>query len=86
LVKCETVIIPPETNIEERRLRITPSISETVDGRVIRYIPEKPNKTSKKFCNFSFSLRISQLIKDAKKTFVKPIVLANERGIKVRAL
>ena len=56
LVKYETTIIPPETNIEEIRLRITPSISETVDGRVIRYTPEKPNKTSEKFLNFGYSL------------------------------
>ena len=36
LVKYETVIIPPETKIEERRLKMIPSISEIVDGRVIK--------------------------------------------------
>ena len=36
LVKYETVIIPPETKIEEIRLKIIPSISEIVDGRVIK--------------------------------------------------
>ena len=35
LVKYETVIIPPETKIEERQ-KIIPSISETFDGRVIK--------------------------------------------------
>jgi hypothetical protein len=86
LVKYETVIIHPDTNIEERRLRNTPSISETVDGRVIRYTPKKPSKISEKSFECSFSLRINQLMKDTKKTFVKPTVLANERGINVKAL
>jgi hypothetical protein len=36
LVKYETVIIPPETKIEEIRQKTTPSISEIVDGRVIK--------------------------------------------------
>ena len=35
-LNMKQTIIPPETKIEETRLRIIPSISETVDGRVIK--------------------------------------------------
>ena len=69
-------IIPPDTHIAENKAMYTPVLLSICPGLVIKTIPKNPKNIKTINFKFNFSENIKNEIKQVKKTFVNPIVLA----------
>ena len=69
-------MIPPDTQIAENKAMYTPVLLSICPGLVIKTIPKNPKNIKMINFKFNFSENIKNEIKQVKKTFVNPIVLA----------
>ena len=69
-------IIPPDTHIAENKAMYTPVSLSICPGLVIKIIPRNPKNIKTISFKFNFSANIKNEIKQVKKTFENPIVLA----------
>ena len=69
-------IIPPDTHMAENKAIYKPVSLSICPGFVIKIIPTNPKNIKNTNLKFNFSENINDEIKQVKKTFVNPIVLA----------